>query len=622
MRVLLLHADHIEFEARKKAVKDAEALVEKGQRLDECVVCFFSVEAQDMKDPEYVLDELLKTIGEMASQVKSKRVALYPYAHLSSDLAPLKFAQKMLELAFSKVCGEYEAIKAPFGWYKSFSLRCKGHPMSELSRTISPKGQKETQGESKALSREDAMRSSWYIMDLDGKLHDIKGYDFKQQKNLKIFASYERSKDRGAEGAPPHIELMRRLELVDYEPASDPGNFRYYPKGRMIKALLEQYVTQKIMSYGGMEVETPLMYDLKHPTLEKYLNRFPARQYILESDEKRYFMRFAACFGQFLMAHDATLSYRSLPLRIYELARYAFRREKSGELTGLRRLRAFTMPDVHALCADLSQAMQEYKRRFSLCCETVEEIGISRQSLEMGIRVTKDFYDEHKEFLRYIVSEFGKPVLVEMWDERIFYFKLKYEFNFVDSQGKASALSTDQIDIENGLTYDIRFTTSDGGQDNPVILHCSPSGAIERIIYALLEKAHMDSKTGEAPSLPLWLSPTQARVIPVSENHLGDAVKVAKELSESGVRADVDDRSETLGKKIRNAEREWVPYILVIGEKEANTGMVSVRRRGSKNQQTQDACSLASEIMEYVSGMPKRPLPLPMMLSQRPVFVG
>ena len=624
MRVLLLHTDYLEFEAKKKAVKSAEEIAEKVSRLEECIVCFMSVEKPDETDPDYVVKELVKVIDGMVEQVKTENIVIYPYAHLSSNLGSLDVAQKILDSTFNAVNEKYNVVKAPFGWYKSFELKCKGHPLSELSRTIIPpvEGGKKDVSESEALNKEDKIKSEWYIMDVDGELHEFSKFNFENYPKLKKFAVYEESKNRAVEKSPPHIDLMKRLELVDYEPASDPGNFRYYPKGRMIKALLETFVTNKILDYGGVEVETPIMYDLNHPTLAKYLNRFPARQYMVESEKKKYFLRFAACFGQFLMAHDATLSYRSLPLRLYELARYAFRREKSGELTGLRRLRAFTMPDVHALCTDLDQAMNEYKRRFQLSLETVEGVGLEKDDFELGIRVTKDFYEEHKEFVQYLAKQFSKPVLIEMWSERIFYFLLKYEFNFIDSLDKASALSTDQIDVENGFTYDIKYTDSDGENKHPVILHCSPSGAIERVIYALLEKAHLDGEMGKTQSLPLWLSPTQVRVIPVNDKFQDDSLKLAQKLKVSGIRADVDDRNESMGKKVRDASREWTPYIIVLGEREAETGLLSVRVRGQKDQVQMDVENLISIINKIVDGKPKRPLPLPILLSKRPIFVG
>lgn len=475
---------------------------------------------------------------------------------------------------------------------------------------------------SEALKAEERLSSQWYILDLDGELKTFDEFDFTGHRKLQIFAGYESEKVRGAEMEPPHVQLMRSLELVDYEPASDPGNLRYYPKGRMIKALLEDYVTGMVLDYGGMEVETPIMYNMEHPTLAKYLNRFPARQYTIESDDDRYFLRFAACFGQFLMSHDATISYRDLPMRIYELTRYSFRREQRGELTGLRRLRAFTMPDVHALCRDLDQAKAEFMRRYELSRDTLRGIGLDEEDYELGIRLTEDFYEENQGFVNELVRRHGKPALVEMWRERFFYFILKWEMNFVDNLDNASALATDQIDVENGERYGIRYMDEDGSQKYPLILHCSPSGAIERDIYALLEKAAFDIKRDNPPSLPLWLSPTQVRIIPVSQDYVDRADTVSVSLGNERIRVDVDNRDETVGKKIRDAEMEWVPYIIVIGEREVDADRFPVRVRADGEIREMSLEELSSSIKEEVEGKPYRPLPLPRHLLNRPKFVG
>ena len=415
---------------------------------------------------------------------------------------------------------------------------------------------------------------------------------------------------------------MRSLELVDYEPASDPGNFRYYPKGRMVKALLEEYVTGMVHDYGGMEVETPIMYSLEHPTLKSYLNRFPARQYTVESDDTPYFLRFAACFGQFLISHDATISYRNLPMRIYEMTRYSFRREQRGELTGLRRLRAFTMPDVHAFCRDLDQARSEYMRRFKLSQDVLGGIGLEKEDYELAVRMVEDFYNENKEFIKGLVQKHGKPVLVEMWKERFAYFIVKWDMNFVDALDKASALSTDQIDVENGERYDIRYMDEDGTQKHPYILHCSPSGAIERDIYAILEREAMRMQKDKdyKPRLPLWLAPTQVRIIPVSHEHVGFADEVRGRFSK--VRVDIDNRDETVGKKIRDAEKEWVPYIVVVGEREQGKEKLPVRVRGVKDSQSMSAAELQGKIHAETEGKPYRPVPEPVYLQDRPKFVG
>ena len=473
---------------------------------------------------------------------------------------------------------------------------------------------------SEALKAEEKLRSQWYILDLEGKLWPLDEFDFKGRDKLRIFSGYEYQKDRTVDRTPPHVDLMRSLELVDYEPASDPGNFRYYPKGRMVKGLLEEYVTSMVHEYGGMEVETPLMYSLEHPSLKSYMNRFPARQYTVESDDTMYFLRFAACFGQFLMSHDATISYRNLPMRIYEMTRYSFRREQRGELTGLRRLRAFTMPDVHALCRDLPQAKEEFVRRFRLSQDVLAGIGFEKPDYELAIRMVEDFWKENREFVVDLVQQHGKPVLVEMWKERFFYFILKWDMNFVDNLEKASAFSTDQIDVENGERYDIKYMDEDGTQKHPLILHCSPSGAIERDIYGLLEKAAFDMKAGKKPSLPLWLAPTQVRIIPVSAEYVGHADQIRAGFSR--VRVDVDNRDETVGKKIRDAEKEWIPYIVVVGEKEADKDRFPVRVRGHAKPVEMSVAEVQARVQGETAGKPYRPLPMPAYLQDRPKFMG
>src|SRR5919206_609265 len=227
-------------------------------------------------------------------------------------------------------------------------------------------------------------------------------------------------KKRTVDEQPSHVRLMKKMAIADYEPSSDVGNMRYYPKGRLMKSLIEQYVTERVMEYGGIEVETPIMYDSRHPSMESYFNRFPARQYNVIADGKRLFLRFSACFGQFLMAKDFQISYKHLPLRLYELTHYSFRREKSGELVGLRRLRAFTMPDCHAMCKDLSQSKEELLKRLELSISVLNSFEIITKDVEMAIRFTEDFYKQNKDFITELVNRFGRPVLVEMWKERFF----------------------------------------------------------------------------------------------------------------------------------------------------------------------------------------------------------
>jgi len=609
-----------------REIDGAEDCEKSLYRLDDLVVLFTSVESGD---DESVAAKAIGEVKEYLNKVKANRILIYPYAHLSSDLAKPHDALRVLRL-MERVAKEMgiEVHRAPYGWCKQFTISIKGHPLAEQFRVITAE---KAGGEiiSRALKAEEKIVSHWFIMQLDGRLIPVDEFDFSGYENLEKFARYEISKVRAAREVPPHVRLMRRLEIADYEPGSDPGNMRWYPKGCLIKSLIEDFVTERVLAYGAMEVETPVMYDLKHPSLSDYLHRFPARQYIVKSEDREYFLRFSACFGQFLMVHDAQISYKQLPLKVYELTRYSFRREKSGELSGLRRLRAFTMPDCHAMCADLDQAKEEVVKRFRLSMETLEGIGLTRDDYELAIRFTRDFYEENKDFIASLVKLFGKPALIEMWDRQFFYFALKWEFNFVDNLEKASALSTDQIDTENAKRYGITYVDERGERRYPLILHCSPSGAIERDIYALLEKAYKDQLSGKAPMLPLWLSPTQVRVIPVSNDLVDEAVKIAEEIGfpRNRVRVDFDDRPLTMQRKIRDAEMEWIPYIVVVGRREIESGMLAVRDRrfekvGKPVIRKMSVKDLVEEIRELTEGKPFKPLTLPKALSERPRFVG
>ncbi|MEM3672910.1 MAG: threonine--tRNA ligase [Candidatus Bathyarchaeia archaeon] len=622
MRILQLHSNYIEYKPIQKEIAMAEEAEKKENRLEEIVVLFTAVEEGDNLD---VAKRAVDEVQAFLEKLKVNRILIYPYAHLSSNLAKPSEALRIVKAMenYAKEKG-IETFRAPFGWNKQFTVSIKGHPLAEQSRVILPAEAKEKAEEKvpEAVKAEEKLESFWFILKPDGEMLPVQEFDFKGYENLEKFAKYEISKVRASQQMPPHVPLMKRLEIADYEAGSDPGNIRWYPKGRLIKSLLEQFVTAKVVEYGAMEVETPVMYDFQHPSLADYMNRFPARQYLLKSEDKELFLRFAACFGQFLMVHDAQFSYKHMPLRVYELTRYSFRREKSGEVVGLRRLRAFTMPDCHAFCTGLEQAKEEFITRFKLCINVLEEIGLSKNDYEAAIRFTKDFYEENKDFVTSLAKIFGKPVLVEMWKEPFFYFRLKWDFNFVDNQDKAAALSTDQIDVENAKRYNITYVDEKGEKHHPLILHCSPSGAIERCVYALLEKAYMEQEKGKPPILPLWLSPTQVRVIPMSDKYVDYAEKLAEEIEANNIRVDIDDRIMTIQKRVREAEMEWTPYIIVVGEKEVKSKLLAVRDRKAQKIREMKLEELISEIRGLTKDKPFKPLPLPKLLSKRPQFYG
>ena len=619
MRILQLHCDSMDYTPTKKEIRAAEDIADPGPvHLEEVVVAFVAVEEGD---DSAVAREAVSQVRESMGRIGCNRLLLYPYAHLSSRLAAPAAALSLIA-EMESAAGGLEVSRSPFGWTKSYRIQVKGHPLAESSKVITGEGgggpRPRAEAGPDALKAESGIRPYWGILSPDGEMVPVEEFDFGGHERLEALSKYESAKKRGVDEPPPHVGLMKRMAIADYEPASDSGNMRFYPNGRLIKSLIERYVSDRIRGYGGYEVETPIMYDSHHPSMESYFNRFPARQYNIDSEGKQLFLRFAACFGQFLMAKDFQMSYRNLPYRLYEMTRYSFRREQSGELVGLRRLRAFTMPDCHAFCKDMGQAADELRTRFDLSKSVIEELGVREGDYEMAIRFTEEFYRENRQLVLDLVRRHAKPVLVEMWSERFFYFVLKWEFNYVDGTGKASALSTDQIDVENGSRYGIEFVDENNELHHPLILHNSPSGAVERIIYVLLENAAGDAKRGIKPHLPLWLAPTQVRIIPITEEFAGFSGELADRISSGRIRVDIDDRNESLGKRIREGEKEWIRYILVIGEKETRSRNLSIRDRRTGEVREMTFEEFVGEIRGDVEGKPFSALNLPRHLSKRP----
>ena len=621
MKLLLIHSDYIEYEVKNKAIPHPEEIKVDKDKMEEVLTTFIAVEKVDEKSPEQAVLEASKEILKTADQLKVKNIMIYPYAHLSSDLGNAKSAKEILVKLENEIKNKgFNVKRSPFGWYKAFKISCKGHPLSELSREIIPGKEK------KAVEKEKEIESQWFILTPKGELVDAEEFDFTGHEELRLLYEYESKGSRKSAGESPHVKMMQSLELVDYEPASDAGNFRWYPKGRMIKELLEQHINNMVRDIGGMQVETPIMYDLEHPALSAYVKKFPARQYTVRSDVKDFFLRFAACFGQYMIAKDMTISYRNLPLRLYELTHYSFRREQSGETSGLKRLRSFTMPDLHTFCSDMSQATEEFKQQFMTSMKWMKDLKLDH---EVALRFVKEFYEKNKSFAQDLAKSAGKPILIELWNEQYFYFVIKFEFNIIDSMQKASALSTVQIDVENAERFNITYANEKGEKKYPFILHTSISGSIDRCLYALLEREAIKMKQDKKPMFPLWLSPTQIRFIPVKDEFISDCEHFVDELNKMSphykIRSDIDDREESVGRKIRDAEKEWIPFIIVIGDKEREGKTFTPRFRSSEIGDSNKSYSireLHDLVTKQIKDFPQQRLPLSIYLSKRPRFKG
>ncbi len=624
--MLQIHSDGFSYEAKRKALKNAEDVKEKVYKTDDsCLVNFIAAETTDAHNIQAAAKATADMIASAADEVKEEKIIVYPWVHLTENPSKPSVGLKLLK-AVEKDLKErgYDVVRVPFGWYKAFEIHCKGHPLAErskvldISKEISKVADVDiTEGEDlTALVAEEKSTSEFFIMEPGGKLTPIKDFDYSKYKELELYMQYETAKDRTAQEPPPHIELMKQLELVDYEPGSDAGNFRWPPRGLTLKKAIEERVITEMVDYGAHVLQTPLIYDYQHPSLKSYLQRFPSRQYVVRSGDREYFARFSACFGQFLLISQAHVSYKQLPLKLFEIAP-SFRREQSGELAGMRRPRVFTMPDIHEIVADEEGAKEAVLRQL----EFIEKIHAEFEvSYEVSFRILRSFYEENKEFVLKVVNRIGKPLMLEIFDQRYAYFIFKGEWNVVDEQKKAACLGTVQIDVENSERFNIKYVDEDGKEKYPLILHTSPSGSIERVLYGVLEHAHKQKLAGKVPHLPLWMTPVQVRLAPVDDSYIDYCIELGKTLDKYGVRYEIDDRSQTVGKKVRSAEKLWIPYICVVGAKEKDSGKLVIRRREMKDQVTMSIQELAKEIDKKTSFAPKQRLLLPNLISKQPIF--
>ncbi len=606
MRVLIIHSDYLKYKTKNKTPV-AEEIKETNKEgvFNESLVVFTSVEKDDEKNPDAIAKNLAKEAKQVSKEVKAERIVLYPYAHLSSSLGSPKFAIDILKKAKELLKEEgYEVYRVPFGWYKGFELSCKGHPLSELSRTISTEIDEEE-------TKEKGPESKLYILN-DSKTSDIKEFNYNGKDQLEKLVKYEIGKGESDEGEPPHVKLMKEKEICDNESASDAGNLKWYPKGRLIRDLLADYVYDLVVSQGAMPIETPVFYNLENEAIKEHAAKFGERQY-RTATKNPLMLRFACCFGAFRVMKNTFLTWKNLPAKVYELSTYSFRYEQKGEVVGLKRLRAFTMPDFHSFCKDMESTLEEFDKQVDMCVQTGKDLDVN---YEIIFRATEDFYKDHKEWMYNTAKRINKPMLLEILPERKHYWSCKIDFAAIDYLGRPIENPTVQIDIESGKRFDIKYLGEDDKEHHPIILHCSPTGSIERVICSLLEKTAIEINEKQ-PMLPVWLSPIQVRILPIAERHIEYANELADQIEKANIRVDIDNSEDRVGKKIRNAGKEWIPYTFVVGDNEIESEEFQVTVRSSGEKVNMDIKELIEIVSKENEDMPYRKLPIPRNTSQR-----
>lgn len=667
MRLLTLHSDFIEVEAKEKATEIRDELKDKRIRVENCLVVFTGMEEVDNEESvKKAVDEVI----DVLNKVKTNKVLLYPYVHLTNIPAKVEKAYELLNL-FEKYLREknLEVYRAPFGWYKEFNIKVKGHPLSELSRTVyenidikkylelilsklnveysikEERGKIDIEIRYKERKEEKKLNKLYVILFPDGREYLIVG---EENNKLKVIdwkeiedknKLYEKIEEKEIEYLDKNIFNEDMIKLIDkealgkeyediennpirkqlekfgfeWELESDYGHMRYKPYAALMNDLVGDY-----MIYISRKMEVPVyivkgtnMFDLNKGAIATHAKLFGERMYTVSTDKSDFVLRYAACFQQFLIAKDLVISYKNLPFGMLEIAD-SYRFEKPGETLLGFRLRKFTMPDLHVFCKDLNEASKVFFYMHKKIMEEMRKIG---RNYELLVNyASAEIYEKYKWILKDILEDIKKPVLICLYppaDER--YWILNIEYHIVDIIGRPREIGTTQIDIKNGERFGIKYTDSDGNEKYVIIIHNAVLGSVERYIYALFDTALRSDR----PELPLWVTPVQVRILPISEKYNQHAIKISEELEKNNIRVEVDDRNETLSKKIMDAERLWIPYIVIVGEREEKENKITVRKRDGKNYEMKIE-ELINEIREKVKDYPFRPLYNSKLLSIRP----
>ncbi|MRN55863.1 threonine--tRNA ligase [Paenibacillus monticola] len=375
-----------------------------------------------------------------------------------------------------------------------------------------------------------------------------------------------------------HRKLGKELEIFTFNNLVGQGLPIWLPKGAKVRSILERYIVDLEASLGYQHVYTPVLGNVELYKTSGHWEHYQEDMFPkMTIDNEEFVLRPMNCPHHMMIYKSSMHSYRDLPIRIAELG-IQHRYEMSGALTGLHRVRSMTLNDAHIFCR-LDQIKGEFTRVIELIKQVYSDFGIHDYRFRLSYRDPKDtekyyqndeMWETAQRMLREVVEEAGLP-FYEAEGEAAFYGP-KLDVQIKTVLGKEETLSTAQIDFLLPERFDLEYVGDDGQKHRPVVLHRGILGTMERFVAFLLENF--------AGALPLWLSPQQVKVIPVSTAFDDYANEVTDKLRRRGISAEADLRNEKLGYKIREAQLEKLPYMFVIGENEQNAGTVSIRKRG------------------------------------------
>ncbi len=550
MKILTLHVDYIKFKPLRKALKSIGALSEKekkGGGAKDALVVLTAVEKKD-SDVKVVVKEFVSNVKEIAKQVKTKKIVLYPYAHLSSDLASPELAAKVLEKTEEELKKSFKVVRAPFGYYKEFELKVKGHPLSELSREISAGAETEEKYDAKQL--------------------------LKKMSKIKM-----KAEKRGEKGLKSNLEIGKELDLYLFSEIVGSGLPLLTPKGTTIKREIERFITDEELKRGYLYTSTPIMAKSDLYKISGHWQHYKDSMFVLKIGNEEFALRPMTCPFQFIIYKSKTRSYRDLPIKYAEIADL-FRNEKSGELMGLSRVRQFALTDAHVICRP-DQLEEEFKKVLDLMNYAMKVLKINDvwyRFSKWDQKNKKKYIDNPKAWeasqksMKKILDKL-KLKYIEAKDEAAFYGP-KLDVQYKNVFGKEDTLITVQIDFALPERFDLSYRDEKGKDKRPMVIHRSSVGAIERTMAYILEKTQ--------GNLPAWLSPVQVKVLSMTDRNVKFSRKIKEELEKYKIRVELDDRAETMSKKVRDAQVEKVNYMLTIGDKEEKSKTLAVRGRDGK----------------------------------------
>lgn len=390
-----------------------------------------------------------------------------------------------------------------------------------------------------------------------------------------------------------HRRIGSRMGLYFFDPVA-PSNPFFLPKGAFVYNALVEYVRELYGRYGYDEVITPQMFKTDLFKTSGHYDNYIDSMYMLQIDEQEYGIKPMNCPSHAVMYRQSLHSYRDLPIRYADFGRL-HRYELSGVTQGLTRVRSFSQDDAHIFCTP-DQVADEVNGFINMLSESYDVFGFDKQRYVLSLRPDKRVgsdaaWDRAESALQSVLEARGDHF--EMAPGEGAFYGPKIDIFVPDALGREWQLGTVQIDFNQPERFDLEYVKADGARDRPVMIHRAMLGSLERFMGVLIE--HL------AGNLPLWLAPTQAVVIPIADRHNEYAATVAAQLSEHGLRATVNDASERMNAKIRDAQLQKINYMLVAGDREAESGTVSVRTRAGGNL----GAKLLQEVIEQLSAQSK-----------------